>query len=249
MIKIILVGASGAMGKTVAELVRESSQYQIVAGIAEKDEVRDFPIYDSFAKIEEKADVIIDFSSRDLLDPILTHAYENNLKLVLATTGYTDEDFEKIDEASEKTAIVQSGNYSIGINIMLKVAKDLAGLLDDFDIEIVEAHHKYKKDAPSGTAKMLFSAVNEGRDGNLVEKYDRFSENKARGKNEVGMSSLRAGTFSGDHMVVFAGEDEVLSLSHHAASKKIFAKGALKAASFIVGKEKGRYQISDVLDK
>lgn len=249
MIKIILVGASGAMGKTVAELVSKSLEYQIVAGIAEKEEEGDFPIYDSFAKIKEKADVIIDFSSRDLLDPIITFAYENNLKLVLATTGYTEEDFRKIDEASEKIALVQSGNYSIGINIMLKVAKELAGLLDDFDIEIVEAHHKYKKDAPSGTAKMLFSAVNEGRDGKLVEKYDRFSENKAREKNEVGMSSLRAGTISGDHMVVFAGEDEVLSLSHHAASKKIFAKGALKAASFIVGKEKGRYQISDVLDK
>lgn len=249
MIKIILVGASGAMGKTVAELVRENSEYQIVAGIAEKEEEGDFPIYDSFSKIEEKADVIIDFSSRNLLDPILAYGRENNLKLVLATTGYTDEDFEKIDEASERLALVQSGNYSIGINIMLKVAKDLAGLLDDFDIEIVEAHHKYKKDAPSGTSKMLLSAVNEGRDGKLVEKYDRFSENKAREKNEVGMSSLRAGTISGDHMVVFAGEDEVLSLSHHAASKKIFAKGALKAASFIVGKEKGRYQISDVLDK
>lgn len=249
MIKIILVGATGAMGEIVAELVSKSTEYQIVAGIAEKDEVRDFPIYDSFAKIEEKADVIIDFSSRDLLDPIITFAYENNLKLVLATTGYTEEDFRKIDEVSERIALVQSGNYSIGINIMLKVAKELAGLLDDFDIEIVEAHHKYKKDAPSGTGKMLFAAVNEGRDGKLVEKYDRFSENKAREKNEVGMSSLRAGTISGDRMVVFAGEDEVLSLSHHAASKKIFAKGALKAASFIVGKEKGRYQISDVLDK
>lgn len=249
MIKIILVGASGAMGETVAELVSKSLEYQIVAGIAEKEEEGNFPIYDSFSKIKEEADVIIDFSSRDLLDPILAYAKGNNLKLVLATTGYTDEDFKKIDEASEKIALVQSGNYSIGINIMLKVAKDLAGLLDDFDIEIVEAHHKYKKDAPSGTAKMLFSAVNEGRDGKLVEKYDRFSENKAREKNEVGMSSLRAGTISGDHMVVFAGEDEVLSLSHHAASKKIFAKGALKAASFIVGKEKGRYQISDVLDK
>lgn len=249
MIKIILVGASGAMGKTVAELVSKSLEYEIVAGIAEKDEEGDFPIYDSFAKIKEKADVIIDFSSRDLLDLILTYAFENNLNLVLATTGYTDEDFRKIDEASEEIALVQSGNYSIGINIMLKVAKELAGLLDDFDIEIVEAHHKYKKDAPSGTGKMLFSAVNDGRDGKLVEKYDRFSENKAREKNEVGMSSLRAGTISGDHMVVFAGDDEVLSLSHHAASKKIFAKGALKAASFIVGKEKGRYQISDVLDK
>lgn len=249
MIKIILVGASGAMGKTVAKLVRESSEYQIVAGIAEREEEGDFPIYDSFAKIKEKADVIIDFSSRDLLDTILSYGRENNLKLVLATTGYTEEDFRKIDEASERLALVQSGNYSIGINIMLKVAKDLAGLLDDFDIEIVEAHHKYKKDAPSGTAKMLFSAVNEGRDGKLVEKYDRFSENKVREKNEVGMSSLRAGTISGDHMVVFAGEDEVLSLSHHAASKKIFAKGALKAASFIIEKEKGRYQISDVLDK
>lgn len=249
MIKIILVGASGAMGKTVAELVSKSLEYEIVAGIAEREEEGDFPIYDSFSKIKEKADVIIDFSSRDLLDPILAYGRENNLKLVLATTGYTDEGFEKIDEASEKIALVQSGNYSIGINIMLKVAKELAGLLDDFDIEIVEAHHKYKKDAPSGTGKMLFSAVNEGRDGKLVEKYDRFSENKAREKNEVGMSSLRAGTISGDHMVVFAGEDEVLSLSHHAASKKIFAKGALKAASFIVGKEKGRYQISDVLDK
>lgn len=249
MIKIILVGASGAMGETVAELVSKSLEYQIVAGIAEKEEEGNFPIYDSFSKIKEEADVIIDFSSRDLLDPILAYAKGNNLKLVLATTGYIDEDFKKIDEASEKIALVQSGNYSIGINIMLKVAKDLAGLLDDFDIEIVEAHHNYKKDAPSGTAKMLFSAVNEGRDGKLVEKYDRFSENKAREKNEVGISSLRAGTISGDHMVVFAGEDEVLSLSHHAASKKIFAKGALKAASFIVGKEKGRYQISDVLDK
>lgn len=249
MTDIILVGASGAMGKTVADVCKDNDNYKIIAGIAEESyDKGDFKIYDDFAKIDGKADVIIDFSSPKALDDIIDYGLKTKTNIILATTGYSESDEEKIKEASKEIAIVKSGNYSIGINIMTNVAREMAKLLDGFDIEIIEAHHNNKKDAPSGTAKMLFDAVNEGRDNKLYKNEDRFDQTKARDENEVGMSSVRAGTITGDHVVVFAGEDEVLSIQHSAGSKKIFAIGALKAADFINEKSSGLYDLDDVLE-
>lgn len=251
MTKIILSGASGAMGKVITSLINDSenSDFEIVAGYADhKEEADGFTIYDSLDDIKEEADVLVDFSLAETLDDILNYALRTKTNLVLATTGYNEKDIEKIKKASSSIAIVQSGNYSIGINIMLKIAKRMAELLEDFDIEIVEAHHNNKKDAPSGTANMIFDAVNEGRDKKLYKNQERFDKKASRDKNEVGMSSIRAGTISGDHTVIFAGNDEYLSLSHHAASKKIFAQGALKAANFIKNIEQGYYTVDDILD-
>lgn len=251
MTNIILSGASGAMGKVISELVKEDKykDFEIIAGFADrKQEADGLTIYDNLDDINEKADVIVDFSLPETLDDILNYAIRTKTNLVLATTGYDEKDIEKIQQASNDVAIVQSGNYSIGINIMLKIAKKMAELLEDFDIEIIEAHHNNKKDAPSGTANMIFDAVNEGRDNKLYKNEERFYKKQSRDKNEVGMSSIRAGSISGDHTVIFAGDDEYLSLNHHAGSKKIFAGGALKAVEFIKDKDNGFYKIDDILD-
>lgn len=248
MLRIILIGASGAMGRTVADLVEENDNYKIVAGLADKeDNSLDFPIYDKFTDIKEEGDVIIDFSSRFLLDEIISFSKEKSYPVVFATTGYTDEDLKKIKNLGESVAFIQEGNYSLGINVMVEIAEKIARALKDFDIEIVESHHNKKKDNPSGTANMIFDGVNKGRDGKLFKKMRDFSNDDRRDPNEVGISSLRAGTIVGEHRLVLAGLDETIEIKHQAASKKIFANGALKAASFLIGKKPGRYEFSEVI--
>lgn len=249
MLKIILVGATGAMGHTVKELVNQSKDYKLVAGLAEKEDLSDdFPIYSSFSNIDQDADVIIDFSNRSLLDDLIGFAKEKNIPVVFATTGYNDQDLSKIKALADKLAIIQEGNYSLGINIMLEISKKLAKSLADFDIEIVESHHKYKKDNPSGTAQMLFDSVNEARGENLKKKMRNFSNDDKREDNEVGISSIRGGSVVGVHSLKFLGLDEVLEIKHEAGSKKIFAVGALKAADYISKKPAGLYNFSEVLN-
>ena len=248
MLRIILIGATGAMGKTLAGLVKEDESYKIVAGVAEKAEnCCGFPIYDKIGDIKEEGDVIIDFSSRKLLDDIIGFAKEKSYPLVFATTGYTDEDLAKINGLCENIAFIQEGNYSLGINVMVDLAETLARALKDFDIEIIESHHNKKKDNPSGTANMIFDSVNKGRDGKLFKKMRNFSHDDSRDDNEVGISSVRAGTIVGEHRLILAGLDETIEIKHQAASKKIFANGALKAASFLIGKKPGRYAFSEVI--
>ena len=248
MLRIILIGATGAMGKTLADFVKGNESYKIVAGLADKaDASRDFSIYDKFEDIKEEGDVIIDFSSRFLLDEIISFAKEKSYPVVFATTGYTDEDLKKIKNLGESVALIQEGNYSLGINVMVKIAERLAMYLKDFDIEIVESHHNKKKDNPSGTANMIFDSVNKGREGKLFKKMRDFSHNDSRDPNEVGISSVRAGTIVGEHRLILAGLDETIEIKHQATSKKIFANGALKAASFLVGKKPGRYDFSEVI--
>lgn len=248
MLRIILIGATGAMGRTIADLVKENEDYKIVAGLADKTDMsRDFSIYDKFEDIKEEGDVIIDFSSRFLLDQIIEFAKTESYPVVFATTGYTDEDLEKINKLGESAAFIQEGNYSLGINVMTDIAERLARALKDFDIEIVESHHNKKKDNPSGTANMIFDGVNRGRDGKLFKKMRDFSHDDRRDPNEVGISSVRAGTIVGEHRLILAGLDETVEIKHQAASKKIFANGALKAASFLVGKKPGRYYFKDVI--
>lgn len=190
---------------------------------------------------------IIGHLIRFLLDQIIEFAKEKSYPVVFATTGYTDEDLGKINKLGESVAFIQEGNYSLGINVMTDIAERLARSLKDFDIEIVESHHNKKKDNPSGTANMIFDSVNRGRDGKLFKKMRDFSHDDRRNPNEVGISSVRAGTIVGEHRLILAGLDETIEIKHQAASKKIFANGALKAASFLVGKKPGRYYFKDVI--
>lgn len=240
--KILLVGATGQMGRAVSDLAGS----EIVAGIGRS--ASDFPVYETFKEVTEDVDVIIDFSTPDLLEDMLNFAEKNKVPVVIATTGYSEAHVSLIEDISNNVPIVYAGNYSLGINVMEQLAEQIARTLKNFDIEITETHHKFKKDAPSGTANMLFDAVNHGRDGKLHKLEGRSGMYESRDQNEVGISSLRGGTAVGEHSVFFYGEDEIIELKHTAFSKRIFAKGALEAAEFLVQKEPGLYTVTDVLE-
>ncbi|RVU54454.1 4-hydroxy-tetrahydrodipicolinate reductase [Anaerosphaera multitolerans] len=247
--KILLVGATGGMGKTVTELCENSKDFKIVAGIGiGSGERLSYPLYQNFEDIKEKVDIILDFSHHSLIGSILNYTKEEQKPLVIATTGHTAEEIEKINKASEELPIFFTGNMSIGINILLAVVENLSKGLFDFDIEIIEKHHNLKKDSPSGTAKMLFDAANKGRGNELVEKDGREGTNLSREKSEVGVHAIRGGTIVGEHTVLFAGLDETIEITHRAQSKKVFGAGALKACSFIINQSKGLYDMKDILN-
>lgn len=246
MLRIILGGYDGQMGRVIREAL-DPDIYQIVAGLSLEGKNEEIPVYENPKDIKEKADLIIDFSAPSALDGILAYGLNKNIPLVLAATGYTDEDYNKINKASKEIPVLSSGNMSLGVNVMEAISEKMAAMLEDFDIEIVEKHHRYKKDSPSGTAKMLFDAVNKGRDKSLEELDGRSGFYDERPETEVGISAIRGGNIVGEHTIIFAGQDEVLELTHRASSKKIFALGALKAADFILGQKPGLYTMKDVL--
>lgn len=248
MIKVLLSGACGRMGRFVADCISGQDNMQISAGVDVINAALDFPVFSDFSKVTARPDVIIDFSNVSVLDSLLDYAVKNSVPTVIATTGYSDEQIAKIRVAAEKIPIFFSFNMSLGINLLCSLAKKAASVLgSDFDIEIVEKHHNKKLDAPSGTAIMLANAVN-GEFGDAYQyEYDRHSKRRARPKNEIGIHSIRGGTIVGEHDVIFAGHDEVITLSHHAASREVFAAGAVKAAAFIANKPSGIYDMSDVV--
>ncbi len=248
MIKAILVGASGKMGKNITECAAEDSNIQIVAGVDKYNCGAAFPVFSDFSKIEIQADVIIDFSNPALLDELLIFAKEKNLPLVIATTGYSEAQIKQIKETSKSISVFFTFNMSLGVNLLCSLAKRAAGILgEDFDIEIIEKHHNQKLDAPSGTAIMLANSVNSVFDDKLKYEYDRHTKRAKRSKNEIGIHSVRGGTIVGEHDVIFAGRDEVITLSHAAHSKQVFAAGALRAAKFIANKPCGLYDMNDIL--
>lgn len=247
-LKLFIVGITGQMGRTVHELVETEKDMEIVYGISdERGEGFDFPITEEFPK-RKFGDVLIDFSTPKLLDKILEYGISTNTPLVLATTGYSKEDLKKIEEASKLIPILQTGNMSVGVNIMEKVVELLSKSLEGFDIEIIEKHHKLKVDSPSGTAKMLFEAANRGRKNQLKSLEGRAGFYDKREDNEVGISSLRGGNIVGEHTVIFAGRDEIVEIKHTANSKMIFANGALKSARFLTNANPGLYNMDDVLE-
>lgn len=250
MIKVILNGANGAMGKVVAELVASDDNMEIVAGVdLNTDTKSGFPIFDDIRKIDIEADAVIDFASVKAVDNLLDFIEEKKIPAVICTTGLSDAQIDRIKGLSSAVPILRSANMSLGINILSKVLADIAPTLrkSGFDIEIVEAHHRRKLDAPSGTAILLADAVNKNMDEKLEYTYDRSKRHEPRKDDEIGLSSVRGGTIVGDHEVIFAGEDEVISFNHRAYSRKIFANGAISAAKFLVGKSKGLYDMSDVI--
>ena len=243
--KILLIGATGSMGKTIIDICSGNENYEIVAGIGSGAEVS-FPLYRELSEVKEDFDIMIDFSNHNLIESILEYGIRVEKPIVIATTGYSDEQINQIEEASKEIPILFSGNMSIGINVLLNIVENLSKSLKGFDIEIIEKHHKLKKDSPSGTAKMLFDSANKGRDNTLEEIDGRSGTNLWREETEVGIHSVRGGTIVGEHSVIFTGLDEVVEITHIAQSKKIFANGALSACDFLIEKEAGLYNMGDI---
>lgn len=249
MTSIILSGANGKMGRVIASCVRERDDCRIVAGVdINTEKYDDFDIYSSFSDISCSADVVIDFSHPSVLSGMLDFCLSNKMPVVISTTGYSDDQTEKIMSASESIPIFFSFNMSLGINLLIELAKKATSVLGgQFDIEIIEKHHNKKIDAPSGTAVMIANAVNDTMNNSLIPVFDRHSVRKKRGSNEIGIHSVRGGTIVGEHEIIFAGRDEVLSISHSAGSKEIFAVGSVNAALFLSGKAPGIYKMSDMI--
>lgn len=249
-IKIILSGCSGAMGRTMLEAIKSEPDIVVVAGICNSKNLNfDFPVYNKFTDIKEDADLIIDFSSKYLLNEILDYADRKSLNLVLATTGYSNYDEEKIFGISRKIAVFRSSNMSYGVNIVLKIMEYATKLLEkNYDIEIIESHSSKKIDAPSGTAKMILSTIknNISYTANIV--YDREGLLSGRKKSDIGVHSVRGGSLLGNHSVMFIGAGDVIKIEHTTLSKQIFADGAIKAAKFISDKKKGYYNVDDLVN-
>ncbi|MCH5252727.1 MAG: 4-hydroxy-tetrahydrodipicolinate reductase [Lachnospiraceae bacterium] len=250
MTRIIMSGCNGAMGRTITGIVKEDSEAVIVAGVDVIDSgENDYPVFSNIAECNVEADAIIDFSTPKILEDILEYSESKKLPVVLCTTGYTEEQLARIEEAAERTAVLKSANMSLGINTLMKLVQDAARVLaaEGFDVEIVEKHHNQKLDAPSGTALALADSVNEAMGNPYEYVYDRSQRREKRAQKELGISAVRGGTIVGDHDVIFAGKDEVVTLSHMAYSKAVFGKGAVSAAKFLKGKPAGRYDMADVI--
>lgn len=250
MTKIIMRGCNGKMGQMITGLLAEDAEARIVAGIDLWDDGHNaYPVFQTLEECSIEADCVIDFSSADRMGEMLDYCVEKGLPCVLCTTGLSNEQLGKVQEASGKVAILKSANMSLGINLLLKMLKEAAGTLvpAGFDIEVVEKHHNLKKDAPSGTALALADSINEVLDNEYEYVFDRSSRREKRPKKEIGFSAVRGGTIVGEHDVIFAGTDEVITFSHTAYSKAVFGRGAIQAAKFLTGKPAGMYDMSDVI--
>lgn len=244
-------GCNGHMGQMISGLVKEDPEAEIVAGIDICDNRQnDYPVFTDIHACHVEADAVIDFASPKAEEALLDYCVERKLPVVVCTTGLSEEQIQKVKDTSEKVAVLRSANMSLGVNTLLKLLKEAAKVFAPagFDMEIVEKHHKYKVDAPSGTALAMADSLNEALDNAYVYKYDRSQERKARDAKEIGISAVRGGNIVGEHDVIFAGTDEVVTFSHTAYSKAVFGKGAIQAAKFLAGKEPGLYDMSDVIN-
>ena len=247
MQRIIISGCNGHMGRVVAEICGADPQVEVVAGIDILGQPsQEFPVFSSPAACTVEADVLIDFSHPSALDGLLEFALEQKLPLVLATTGYDQAQLQAIDRAAREIPVFRSANMSLGVNVLVDLVKKAAAILGEgYDVEIVERHHHRKVDAPSGTALMLADAAASALPYEAEYVYDRHQVRRPRDGREIGISAVRGGTIVGDHTVIFAGRDEVIELSHHAASREVFASGAVRAAKFLAQAEApGLYDMS-----
>ena len=244
--RIILSGCCGRLGTVVAKIAEERDDLEVVCGVDVKG-TASFPVKGNFSEVDVDADVIIDISHHTVIGDVLDYATSHRLPVVICTTGHTEEEDEMIRTAAKTVPILKSRNMSLGINLMMELVRRTAQTLgEEFDIEIVEAHHNKKLDAPSGTALMLADAAREVReDAEYI--YDRHSVRREREKREIGIHSVRGGTIVGEHSVIFAGHDEVITISHSAGSRDLFAAGAVKAALFVRGAKPGYYTMNDVV--
>lgn len=250
MTKVIMHGCNGKMGQTIVGLIADDDEVTLAAGVDAYDEGKNpFPVFKNIKDCDVKADVIIDFSAAPAVDGLLDYCVAEQIPCVLCTTGLSDGQLKKVEEAAKKVAILKSANMSLGINMLMKLLKEAALVLAPagFDVEIVEKHHKLKVDAPSGTALALGDSINEALNKEYEYVYDRSQRREKRPQKEIGFSAVRGGTIVGEHDVIFAGADEVVTFSHTAYSKAVFGKGAVQAAKFLKGKPAGLYNMSDVI--
>ena len=253
MTGIILSGCNGKMGKAVTKSVAENEGCEIVGGIdIFAESLSGYPVFSSPSAVSDditkKADVIIDFSNPSALAGLLEYAVKNSIPAVISTTGLNDAQINLINDAAKKIPVFFSANMSLGVNLVCELAKKAAAVLgDSFDIEIIEMHHNQKIDAPSGTALMIADSIREELDEGVKYEYDRHSKREKRSKNEIGIHAVRGGTITGEHQVIFAGLDEIITISHSARSKELFATGAISAAKFICGKPAGLYKMADMI--
>ncbi len=250
MVRMIMHGCNGAMGQVISGIAAAQEDIQIVAGI-DKNPVQknDYPVFAALEDCDVEADVIVDFTAAAAVDHLLDYCAETKMPVVLCSTGLSEAQIQKVKDVAKETAVLRSANMSLGVNLLLKLVKEAAQVLAaaDFDIEIVEKHHNKKLDAPSGTAIALADSMNEAMDNQYTYVYDRSTRRERRDKLEMGISAVRGGSIVGQHDVIFAGQDEVVTFNHTAYSKAIFAKGAVSAAKFLAGKDAGLYTMADVI--
>ena len=250
MTKVIMHGCNGKMGQMITNIIAAEEDIEIVAGVDASDHIKNtYPVFTNIAQCDVAADVVIDFCSAAAVDALLDYCVEKQIPCVLCTTGLSEAQLAHVDEAAKKVAVLKSANMSLGVNMLLKLLKNAAQVLvpAGFDIEIVEKHHNLKVDAPSGTALALADSINEEFDNQFEYVYDRSGKRERRTDKEIGISAVRGGTIVGDHDIIFAGEDEVITFSHRAYSKALFGKGAVQAAKFLKGKPAGKYDMKDVI--
>ena len=249
MINILLSGCNGKMGRVITNILSDDEAMEIVCGYDINTQSDTYPVYDDLSKVMEKVDVVIDFSNPACLDSIVSFCGDRRIPLVLATTGLSIEQREKLSSLSKRIPVFFSANMSVGVNLLISLVKKAASVLEgNFDIEIIEKHHNQKIDAPSGTALMIADEITSSLKGNVDYVYDRHFVRKKREKSEIGIHSIRGGTIVGEHSVLFAGNDEIIEVKHTAMGKEVFAVGAIKAAKFLVGKHPGMYNMEDLVN-
>lgn len=252
MIKAIINGCNGKMGQVISAICREDAEIEVVAGIDLYDGIQnEYPVFPNISVCDVKADVIIDFSNAKAVLDLLVYSVDKKVPVVLCTTGLSEEQLNKAQEAAKEVAVLKSANMSLGINMLMELLRQAAVTLAPagFDMEIVEKHHNQKLDAPSGTALALADAMNEALGQEYAYQYDRSKERKKRDKYEIGISAVRGGNIVGEHEVIFAGLDEVITFRHTAYSRSVFGKGAVEAAKFLAGKPAGFYGMEDVIQE
>lgn len=250
MTRIIMCGCNGHMGQVITNLCKEDDSVEIVAGIDVYDGIKNaYPVFATVDACDVEADVIIDFSNVSVIDGLLAYSASKKIPVVLCTTGLSEAQLQLVAETSKQVAVLKSANMSLGINTLLKLLQTAAQVLAPagFDMEIVEKHHNQKLDAPSGTALALADAMRDALEDDYAYKYDRSQERKKRDKYEIGIQAVRGGNIVGEHEVIFAGTDEVITFKHTATSKAVFGKGAVEAAKFLAGKPAGLYDMGDVI--
>ena len=252
MIRIIMHGCNGKMGQVISGMIADDPELTMAAGIDPRDDGHNpYPVFSDISLCDVEADCLIDFSTASVVDKMLDYCVEKKLPCVLCTTGLSREQLAKVEASSQNVAILKSANMSLGINLLQSLLKKAAEVLGPagFDAEVVEKHHRLKLDAPSGTALALADSVNEALGGDYEYVFNRSDRRMKRPEKEIGISAVRGGTIVGEHDVIFAGTDEVITFSHTAYSRAVFGRGAVQAAKFLAGKPAGLYDMGNVISE
>lgn len=248
MIRVLLSGCGGRMGRVVDHICEEMEDLSIVVGVDPALPKCSFPVYSAFDQVKEEVDVIIDFSFHSAIGSLLDFAKMNRIPAVIATTGFTQQELDLLDRARHEIPVFRSANMSLGVNLICQLAKKAARFLPDFDIEIIEKHHNQKVDSPSGTALMLADEISSVMPYETSYRFGREGICGKRTKEEIGIHAVRGGSIVGEHDVIFAGLGETVTISHSAGTREILANGAVCAARFLVDRKPGLYSMKDIFE-